>query len=171
MSLLEMIQFFEVRRFDDLLGMGGVAAILILSMIQVSKLPMNPWSWLAKHIGRAINGEVIRKVDVIETKVADLKQDIDAERDSRIADMELERAERARTRILRFNDEIVNGTPHTREYFNDVLRDIDTYELYCENHRSYKNSRAVEAVTNIRRVFRRREEKNDFLVGKKAVGE
>lgn len=159
------MNFCGIRRAGDLLGVGGVALVLVLSMIQVSKIPVNPWSWLARRFGRAINSEVIHKVDSIEKQLSGLESEVERERRERIEDMSIDRAERARTRILRFNDEIVNGMPHTREYFDDVLRDIDVYEQYCATHPTYRNTKAVEAIGNVKRVFRRREEKNDFLVG------
>lgn len=165
MSLYELMRFFEIRRFDDFIGLGSVALLLLMSLVQVSKIPVNPWSWIARHIGRAINGEVLKKVETVEEQVSVLRDDVERERSDRVESMDLDRAERARTRILRFNDEIINGVHHTREYFNDVLRDIDAYEDYCRAHPAYKNTMATEAISNVKRVFRRREEKNDFLVG------
>ena len=35
----------------------------IPTLVQVSPIKVNPWSWLARKIGRAINGEVIDRVD------------------------------------------------------------------------------------------------------------
>ena len=39
---------------DILLGGGGVTVVL-LSLIQIAPVQLNPWSWIAKRIGRAIN--------------------------------------------------------------------------------------------------------------------
>ena len=44
---------------DILLGGGGVTVVL-LSLIQIAPVQLNPWSWIAKRIGRAINAEVPR---------------------------------------------------------------------------------------------------------------
>ena len=52
---------------------------------------------------------------------------------------------------------------HTEEHYIEVLKDIDDYEAYCRDHADYKNSRAVFAIENIKRVYARRLEKNDFL--------
>lgn len=159
MSVWEIIKLQDV---NGAMGIGTIAVITILSLIQVSKIPINPWSWIAAHIGRAINSEVLLKVSDLESKVSSLQSDMEQERVNRIEAMDLDRAERARTRILRFNDEIINGIYHTREYFNDVLRDVDMYENYCGSHPKYKNTQATEAIENVKRVFRKCETENCF---------
>lgn len=59
----------------------------------------------------------------------------------------------ARTHILRFDDELVNGIHHSREYFQQTLEDVDTYERYCANHPDYKNNTCVLAIEHIRRIY------------------
>ena len=69
----------------------------------------------------------------------------------------------ARRDILRFNDEIRRGQEHTAESFDDILEQIDIYERYCSAHPDFENNKAVMATENIKRVYRIRMEKNDFL--------
>jgi hypothetical protein len=59
----------------------------------------------------------------------------------------------ARTHILRFDDELINGVHHSREYFQQTLEDVDTYEKYCAAHPDYKNNTCVLAIEHIRRVY------------------
>ena len=68
-----------------------------------------------------------------------------------------------RTRILRFNDELIRGIRHTKEHFDDVLDDITEYTRYCEANKDYKNEKAVQAIANVRRTYQKCEEDNDFL--------
>ena len=68
-----------------------------------------------------------------------------------------------RRRILRFNDELIRGVKHTKEHFNDILEDITEYGRYCEEHRDFKNEKAVEAIANVKRVYRECEKHNSFL--------
>lgn len=68
-----------------------------------------------------------------------------------------------RTRILRFNDEIIRGVHHTQEHFNNVLDDVTEYTRYCDENKDFKNEQAVEAITNVRRVYRHCEETDGFL--------
>ena len=62
----------------------------------------------------------------------------------------------ARTHILRFADEQRSGIiPHSKEYFEQQLDDIKTYTDYCEEHKEYKNERAVMASEYIKEEYKR----------------
>lgn len=68
-----------------------------------------------------------------------------------------------RYRILRFNDEIVQGNRHTKEHFDQILEDIDNYEKFCKNNPEFPNNKAVLAVKNIKDVYDKCVEENSFL--------
>ncbi len=54
---------------NNILSIEGAAVIVaLLSLIQISPLKINPWSWLGRAVGREINGEVIEKVGCLEKK-------------------------------------------------------------------------------------------------------
>ena len=59
----------------------------------------------------------------------------------------------ARTHILRFNDEILNGFKHSREYWRQQLDDCDTYEEFCNENPDFKNSYTEIADENIKSTF------------------
>ena len=61
----------------------------------------------------------------------------------------------ARTHILRFNDEILNGMKHSREYWRQQLDDCDTYEEFCRENPDFKNSYTEIADKNIKSTFER----------------
>lgn len=93
-----------------------------------------------------------KKIDALSAKL-DKHIKEDRENDIRMA----------RRDILRFNDEIRRGEPHTAESFDDILEAIDQYEHYCKAHPDFENNKAVLAIRNIKRVYEDRLEKNDFL--------
>lgn len=138
---------------DILLGSGS-AVVLILTIIQVTPIKFNPWSFLAKKIGHALNGELIEKVDKLEKNVANLREESD-ERE----------ATNCRSRILRFGDEILHdhGLPHSKEHYNQILLDISAYENFCDNHPRYMNNVAVETIKHIKRRYREHLEDDSFL--------
>lgn len=70
----------------------------------------------------------------------------------------------ARTHILRFNDELINGVDHTQEYFRQQLQDIDTYERYCDQHPGFKNTYATMAINNIKSTYDRLLQKGAFSI-------
>ena len=99
------------------------------TIIQLTPIKINPWSWIAKRLGRAINGEVLAKQDRLGADLADLRSTVDerAAKDSRV-------------RILRFGDEILHGVDHSKEHFDQILQDITEYDQYCKDHPDFKNN-------------------------------
>jgi len=128
------------------------ALLALATVVEISPIKINPWSAIAKAIGRAINADVLAELKQTNEK---LDEHIRAD-DERNADMR-------RTRILRFNNELIREIPHTKEDFIDVLADIDEYEAYCREHPTYKNNRAKHAIDNIGRAYDDRLHKHDFL--------
>ena len=134
-----------------LVGGGGLLAVL-LTLVQIAPVKVNPWSAIAKAIGRAMNADVLRELDMVTQKL-DTHIRVDDERN----------ADSYRTRILQFNNELLREIMHTREDFIEILAVIDDYERYCREHKEYKNNRAVCAIENIKRVYMERLQKHDFL--------
>lgn len=130
---------------------GGV--LLLLTLIQIAPIKIDPWTAIFRAIGRAFNAEMLKELRDVRSK---LDEHIKAD-DERNADEH-------RTRILRFNNELIREIPHTKEEFVDVLADIDYYEAYCRDHPDYKNNRAVHAIANIGRCYDERLKKHDFLI-------
>lgn len=136
---------------EILLGGGGLAFAL-LSLVEIAPVKWNPWSALAKAVGRAINADLLK--ELADTR-ATLEKHIRLD-DERNADAH-------RAKILAFNTELLRGIDHTREDFIEVLAEIDQYESYCRAHPEYKNNRAKHAIANIGRVYDDRLKKHDFL--------
>lgn len=85
---------------------------------------------------------------------------------------EYERACEARTRIIRFNNELMQGVNHTKDYFEDIIENsIDVYETYYNDpdHKNLKNGIAKSAVKNIYRVYDYKVQTNSFLQYPKEV--
>lgn len=125
---------------------------VLLSLLEVSKIPINPWSRLAKLIGNALNADVLAEVKQTKKRL-----------DDHIATDDERNANLLRTQILRFNDELVDDRKHTKEHFDEILSIIDEYETHCRTHEGYKNNKCAHAVANISRVYDERLEKHDFL--------
>lgn len=133
--------------------------LLVLSIIQITPIKINPWSYLARHIGRAINGEVIAEMKTIQNDLSDVHTEIDKMQKNG----EKKDADDARNRILRFDDELRIHQKHSREFFDQILDDVDFYEKFCDTHEHYKNSKADSAIKNIRKVYDIVKETNDFI--------
>lgn len=77
--------------------------------------------------------------------------------------MDENEARRARRQILRFSDELTQQIKHSKDYFDDVLADIDVYDKYCKNNPDFPNNRTLIAEENIKQNYEIRLQKNDFL--------
>jgi len=133
--------------------MGGCGLLVAtMTIIQITPIKINPWTALARALGKALNGEVLDKLSRVEKRLDEhIKTD-----DERDADLH-------RTRILQFNTELLRDARHTKEDFSEILYNIDCYERYCKEHPDYQNNRAVHAVANIGKVYDEQLQKHDFL--------
>lgn len=143
---------------DILLGGGGLLLIL-MTLIQISPIKINPWSALARLLGKAINADVLHEIEHVENVQKDTRKVLD----DHIRMDDERNADSHRQRILAFNNELLRDIPHTEEDFIEILAVIDFYENYCKDHPDYKNNRALHAIAHIGRVYDERLQKHDFL--------
>lgn len=136
----------------ELLTSGGGLLLAALTLLQIAPIKVNPWSWLAKKLGKAINGEVIEKVEKLGSDVQALR-----------GECEEREATACRTRILRFGDEILHEVRHSKEHFDQILIDITSYENYCANHPHFRNNVAAAAISRINQVYAQCIRDKDFL--------
>ncbi len=137
--------------WEVLLG-GGSLLFGLMSLVQITPIKINPLSWAARKVGRAVNSEVLKKLGEVEKQL-----------DEHITMDDRRTADGHRTRILHFNNELLREIGHTKEEFVEALGDIDAYEEYCRTHPEYPNNRAVLAIDNIRSTYKDRLKKHDFL--------
>ena len=112
----------------EIVSLGGLGIVVLMSLIQIVPIEVNPWTALAKALGRAINADVM-------TELAEMKkvQKQTREKLEEHIDLDDERmADTHRTKILRFNNELLRDIDHTKEEFIEALADIDEYESYCK---------------------------------------
>ena len=149
MNLGELLSTIDLK---EVLASGGIILVLAMTIIQISPIKANPWGWIAKKIGRAVNGEFITEVIRLRDEVQSIRTEMTEQ--SIIS---------CRVRILRFGDEILHGNRHTHDHFKQTLADIDMYENYCNTHPNFKNSITTLTVTRIREVYQKCQRENDFI--------
>lgn len=141
-------------------------ALGLPTLIQLSPLKINPWSWLWKALKwlwrgfcRSLNADVLEKLNAVEQEQKDTKTKLE----QHIALDDEREADKVRASILHFNNELLRNIPHTKEEYVEILAKIDWYNDFCKTHESYRNSRAVHAIANIERAYDDRLQKHDFL--------
>lgn len=123
---------------NEILEAGGGLLLAALTALQIAPIRVNPWTDIARIIGRGLNKEVMDKIEEGE-------------------------ATSARYRIIRFNDEVRHDIKHTEEHFDQIIEDIDIYERYCKTHPKFPNGKAVHSVSNIQRVYEKCVREKSFL--------
>ena len=136
-------------RIQEIMVSGGGFLLIMMTLVQIAPLKINSWSAIGSLIGKAINGDVMKKLDEMEKAQAETKANLDEH--IRVDDER--NADAHRVQILRFNRELLQGLPHTQEDFIEALHEIDFYEHYCRMHEEYENNRAVLAIENIKRAY------------------
>ena len=143
----------------ELLAGGGGLLLVAMTLIQIAPIKVNPWSAIARAIGRAINKDVLDGLAEVKADQKETRRDLD----DHIKVDDTRNADAHRARILQFNNELLRDIPHTREDFIEVLEEIDFYEKFCKEHPDYQNNRCTHAIANIGRVYDDRLVKHDFL--------
>jgi len=68
-----------------------------------------------------------------------------------------------RSHILRFGDEILHDIRHSKEHFDQILRDIKAYEAYCKQHPNFENNTTLMTTRQILTTYQRCMETHGFL--------
>lgn len=132
-------------------GIGLIILLILMSVVQVSKININPWDWLLGIIGKKLNKSISDKVDEIEKKL-----------DKHIEEDTKEKLENQRRDILDFANACMNGRRHTQEQFKFIIKKCDEYEKYIEDNH-IKNGEITSAIEEIRRLNTKCRQKNSFL--------
>ena len=133
-------------------GFYPVIIILVLSLVEVSKIRLNPWSALGKIIGKLLGIQgVSDKVDKLEKKVDDL--------DHKVEENDIVGS---RVRILRFASEIEDRRYHNKESWDQTMIDILKYEKYVIEHPDFKNGITEPTTEYLKQQYRERLEKHDW---------
>ena len=123
-----------------------------MGIVEIDPIKIRLPQRILRAIGRAMNAEVMDKLEKLEKGMAEIKSEV-AEND----------AKQAVVRILRFGDEIYNDVLHTKEHFNQILQDITEYEHYCDTHKDFENDRTVATTKLIKEVYEECLENKSFL--------
>lgn len=142
---MELTDLIKILQDNSLIHF---AVIIAVCFIKIPKIELNIWG----IIGKSINKDITSKVNNLNSEVSELKNDF-----------EVHAVNSCRERILRFNSEIMSDNKtHNKEYYDEILSDIDKYEHYCLNHPDYPNNKAMLSIENIKKTYSDLLERGDF---------
>ena len=67
-----------------------------------------------------------------------------------------------RIRILKFMDEIIEGWEHSKDSYNQIMRDITNYLQYCDEHPQFLNHQTDATIERLKKDYEQRLATNDF---------
>lgn len=154
-------------QINEILAWSGSILVLLLSLIKIPKIELNIWGWLAKGLGKALNRDVMVKINSVDIKVTSLEDkltSVETTLNTHVKEDKLDNIRNTRARILRFHDELRHGIQHTEEHYNEILSDIDNYEDFCAQYTDYPNTKADVAISGIKESYKECIKNNTFLV-------
>ena len=138
---------------------GLLYLVLFTGLIQISPIKLNPWTWVAKKIGRAINAESTSKLDNMDKQLINLEQKLS----DYVKKYEETVIENKRVRILNFSDGLQNGNKYSKSSFDQVLLDITDYNRYCNLNPDFKNKITTHAAKLIEDTYDKSLAEDSFL--------
>lgn len=134
--------------------------LAVATILEKSKSKFNPWTSLLRTIGRGINAELFNEVNEIKESVVALETKV-SNVDYKI---EEQKAIDARTRMLRFGDEIRHGVLHSKDHYDQIMLDVTLYRNYCGEHKEFLNGVTESTAEVIEKKYHKHLENNTFLV-------
>lgn len=126
----------------EMTGLLAALAALLMTCVEVLPVRFDPWGWLFRQVGQAINSEIKVQLDDLSCEVKKLG-----------AELKRQQAEGCRARIIRFGDELLHDTRHSKEHFDQILLDVSVYERYCDEMPGAANGVAALTIARIKQVY------------------
>jgi len=163
----ETFEGFTGLTVGDVVTWMLLIASALSTILEISKIKINPWSALARLIGGAINKDVLTQLGEVKEEQGQIKADVDGLRqqlDAQDAASKEREIINIRIRVLRFADECrVQHARHSKEHWDETMRDITRYENYCAAHPDFENNVTVETVKYLKEIYHKLLIENDFL--------
>ena len=142
MSIKEIV---DIMLFPSVLK-DVALLVIILSLVQVSRIELNPWTWLKSF------AELPKRLAELEKKV------------------DMNELFHWRSMILSRADHVRAGSKLSKERWNHTIETIDDYERACKNleekyGKEFQNGKAKAAIHYLKKKHEVVYETNDYLVG------
>lgn len=155
MSLKDILSLAALK---DTLSWGGIAFVVIASLLQFSKININPWDSIFGWVGDRLNSKLLERLKGLETKMSTIEDSLN----NHIRESEVKDLQDTRRDILEFANSCMNGRKHTKEQFDFIIKECDDYESYIEKNK-IKNGVVTSAIREIRRLNDKCIQENSFL--------
>ena len=136
MALLETVTLKDIIYF-----IVGVIGVLSIVVEKAKKIPFNPWTHLFEWIGNSLTKSVDTKLEMIEQQqkanndaLIELDKKVERKFSEQQKEADEKEAKRLRASIISFSDSCRVHEKHTKNHFENIMRDYDDYMVYCDKH-------------------------------------
>lgn len=136
----------------------GVVLFGAVTLIEIAPIKINPWKWLLRWIGNAVNAEDRKNIQEINERLVKMEEEQQQDREEH----EKDKANDKRWRILDFINSSRHGRTHTREEWNHTLSELAEYEKFCEE-KNIPNGVIDEGAKYVRELYQECNKTNNFL--------
>ena len=156
----KLLEALENISLGKPIGWLMLIVIVLTAIFEFSpKIKVNPLSAIFRWIGRKTNDELMKEVNKLKAEVGELKEHTEKMEENAAED----RAETRRVRILRFGDELLHDQKHSKESFDQALKDISDYNDYCKTHPNFQNEMTVATAEVIKEQYKRCHKEHSFV--------
>lgn len=120
-------------------------------VVQVTPIKINPLDGILKMVGKALNKEVVEKIDGLKAEVEDISDNFNTHE-----------IDQLRWNILDFANSCMRGCEHTKEEFEHVIRDHERYVKVLERSKK-ENGQVSVAYSYIEDLYCQCMKNNSFL--------
>lgn len=160
MGLAELIEQFlhRIHPFESISSTLLFIGFVLCTFVQISPIKINPWDVLLGWIGERFNSCINKRINEVNDRVNKLEETID----KHIEKCDIDDWKKKRNYIIKFVNEGVNGTRHTKESFENVIALCDEYENYVEQNPNVHNGVINGSISAIRIKYHEHLIKADF---------
>lgn len=142
-----MLEYIKSLTLGDILLWLSAFSVVV----DISPIKLNPWKYLLSKIGDCLNKNTNEKIENLDHKISS----VNSELKSHIEEDQIDNIKSCRLRIIRFSNELSSGHEYNKEYYENIMDDIDTYERYCQDHPKFPNNKASMSILNIKEHYKR----------------
>lgn len=156
MTLKEVI---DAMWLPPLFFKDAVIMIVILSLVQISPLKLNPWTWLKSFV------ELPKRIGAIEKRIDDIESEMRNKMQGLERKIDNTDGFRWQSMILVRGDRIRRKEKFSEEMWRSTIETLDNYEHFCEKNKDwFNNGRTEEAMKLLREKYKEVYRKGDYLV-------
>lgn len=127
------------------------------------------WTYIDHEKERRIkredkHDEIMQSIQSVRAEVEEIRKEARVNDEKLNRRLDIQKADDARNRILRFADECAHHVDHSEEFFNQILEDITMYrDLTSQLDGVYINSKAESSIRLIESCYETAKRDSSFI--------